>query len=99
MMKEVLRRRLTHQEWPWPDLIFIDGGIGQFNGAVRILEEKGLKILVVALAKGPTRKGEKLFSSKPVDIKINLIKEIRDEAHRFAISYHRYLRKRGLVAI
>jgi excinuclease ABC subunit C len=97
MMKEVLRRRLRHKEWPFPDLIFIDGGIGQYNGAQDIIRENGLNIPVIALAKGQDRKGEKLFSSTPLKMDINFIKAIRDEAHRFAISYHRKLRRRGLL--
>ncbi len=98
MMKEVLRRRLQHKEWTLPNLIFIDGGIGQYNGAQSVIRETGLHIPIVALAKGPDRKGEKIFSSIPIKIDVNFIKAIRDEAHRFAIWYHRQLRRKGLLA-
>jgi excinuclease ABC subunit C len=98
MMKEVLRRRLRHKEWPFPDLILIDGGLGQYNGAREVIKEVGVDIPVVALAKGPTRKGEKIFSSIPLKMDVNFLKAIRDEAHRFAIWYHRKLRKKGLFS-
>jgi excinuclease ABC subunit C len=97
MVKEIIRRRLWHKEWSYPNLILIDGGIGQYNGVREIIKEAGLQIPVAALAKGPTRKGEKLYSSIPIRMDINFIKAIRDEAHRFAIRYHRKLRKKNFL--
>ncbi len=97
MLKEVFERRFAHQEWRMPDLIVIDGGLGQKNVASLVLKKYNLNIPIVAIAKGPDRKGgEKLFFSAPREYvfpDIEFIKKMRDEAHRFAISYHRKLRR------
>ncbi|MCK5332331.1 GIY-YIG nuclease family protein [Candidatus Parcubacteria bacterium] len=95
MLKEVFERRFAHQDWQMPDLIIIDGGLGQKNIASLVLKRYNLDIPIVAIAKGPDRKGEKLFFSAPrgyVFPDVEFIKKMRDEAHRFAISYHRKLR-------
>ncbi|MFZ2970453.1 MAG: UvrB/UvrC motif-containing protein, partial [Minisyncoccia bacterium] len=96
MLKEVFRRRFAHNEWAKPDLVIIDGGQGQKNVAQVIFKEYKLDIPIVAIAKGQDRKGEKLFFSAPkgyIFPDVGFIKRMRDEAHRFAISYHRKLRK------
>ena len=104
MIKEVLSRRFEHPEWGLPDLILIDGGISQLN-AVRkskIQNLKSKKIPVIALAKKENKlyiEGQKkpiLLKSLPREI-FNLILQLRDEAHRFAISYHRKLREIDLL--
>jgi len=101
MIKEVLKRRLKHLEWGFPDLILIDGGIAQLNVALKVKNQISKiknKIKVISLAK----KENKLFiegQKKPILLKtlpreiFNLILQLRDEAHRFAISYHRKLRE------
>ncbi len=97
MLMEVLERRLNHYEWKMPELIIIDGGAGQFNAANKVLKIRHLDIPVISIAKGPTRKGETFFMTKNaafVDKKIILA--IRDESHRFAISYHRKLKRAGM---
>lgn len=97
MLTEVLERRLNHAEWPMPDLIIIDGGISQFNAVKKILTARNFNIPIISIAKGPTRKGEKLFMTKnaPIlDRKIILV--MRDESHRFAILYHRKLKRAGM---
>lgn len=102
MMKEVLKRRFTHEEWPKPDLIFVDGGKAQLNTAKEVVAEKGLKIPVIAFAKGL----QNVFASnlrKPVNLaklpeKVkNFIVKIKDEVHRFAITYHRKLRSKAFI--
>lgn len=96
MLREMLERRFAHVEWTLPDLLIIDGGLGQKNVAQTVLGEYDLRIPVIAIAKGPSRKEEKLFFSASRGFmfpETNFIKKIRDEAHRFAISYHRNLRK------
>ena len=97
MIKEVIRRRLAHPEWPYPDVFLIDGGRGQLNAA---LSQDTGKIKVVALAKRfnelyvPNRKNPIPLDTLGTDVK-NLLMYARDEAHRFAISYHRRLHRRG----
>ena len=104
-MKEVLTRRLSHlgeTKWEKPDLIIIDGGKGQLSSVMEIIEGLGVKgIDVVSLAK----KHEEVFlpkTSKPVILPRNssalfLFQRIRDEAHRFAITYHRQLRSKSMI--
>ena len=100
MIKEVISRRLKHPEWPLPDLILIDGGRGQVNAVKSVLAEHGLKIPVVGIAKGSERKrndfiyGGSSGSGKKITAAKKVLIQVRDEAHRFAINYHRKLRSR-----
>jgi len=100
MMEEVLKRRFNHPEWPLPDLLVVDGGKGQVSTASQVLESIGLNIPLVGLAKReetiitPDFKEVRL----PKDSKaLHLVMRIRDEAHRFAITYHRKLRSKFLI--
>ena len=98
-MKEVLTRRLSHlgdKGWDKPDLIIIDGGKGQLSSVMKVVEDMGITgIDFVSLAK----KQEEVFlpnQSKSILLPressaLFLIQRIRDEAHRFAITYHRNL--------
>jgi len=104
MLKECLIRRIRHQEWPYPDLILIDGGIGQLNAAIKIKDSR-LKIKdikVTALAKKENKlyiEGKRepmLLKNLPREI-FNLILQLRDEAHRFARAYHLKLRTKVLL--
>lgn len=104
-LEEVLRRRLNHAEWPYPDLFLIDGGKPQVNRAVSVLTGRGLDIPVIGIAKGPDRKkNEIVFGcelsavdcqhlAKWVYAHTRLLIAVRDEAHRFAITYQRTLRR------
>ncbi|MBI1888889.1 MAG: UvrB/UvrC motif-containing protein [Candidatus Spechtbacteria bacterium] len=109
MMREVIRRRLLHPEWAYPDIFLIDGGRGQLNAALQeftsppaplLTKERGERGEVVALAKRfnelyvSYQKNPIPLSSLPRDLK-NLLMYARDEAHRFAISYHRKLHRRA----
>ena len=96
MLREALTRRL-HNDWPLPALILIDGGEGQVNAAKRVLDENGLAIPVVGLAKGAERKNNRPVGQIPPGIKEELLIKVRDEAHRFAISYHKNLRGRNFL--
>ncbi len=104
MIKEVLLRRFKHPEWRWPNAILIDGGKAQFNAALKtkMKERKAKSIFVIALAKKENKlyiEGKKepiLLKTLPREI-FNLILQLRDEAHRFAISYHRKLRLKALL--
>ena len=97
MMNEVLDRRFGNDhDWPLPEVIVMDGGITQTNVAKMVLSKHGLQIPIVGIAKGSDRKGEKLFFSGPKGFifpDVELIKKVRDESHRFAIGYHRHLRR------
>ena len=113
MLQETISRRLNHPEWPYPDLMIIDGGKPQLSAALSVLGQSsnlakpsypqlGLaklqNIKVAAIAK----QHNELFlpgRPKPILLKTlsqpaqNLVLYIRDEAHRFAITYHRKLRR------
>lgn len=104
-MREVTTRRYGKPDAEMPDLIIIDGGKGQLSSALEIIRGAGhMDVPVVGLAK----RFEEVFtegSSEPIILPRNsqslyLIQRIRDEAHRFAITYHRSLRnKRNLVSV
>ena len=99
MMREVVRRRYSGDlagKLPFPDLILIDGGKGQLSAACEELAVLALTIPAMGLAKRFEHiflPGEKepivLLPTSPV---LHLVKHIRDEAHRFAVTYHRVLR-------
>lgn len=106
-MKEVVGRRysrLQKEEKPFPDLIIIDGGKGQLNAAVEALSELNIKdIDIIGLAK----KQEEVYkpgNPSPLLISrrseaLHVLQRTRDEAHRFAITFHRKLRaKRSLMS-
>lgn len=105
MIKETLNRRLAHRGWTAPDVILIDGGKAQLNAALlanRAYSTRGKRknIKIVALAK----REEELYlpSGKVIKLKENpqpllhLLQAVRNEAHRFAISYHKKLRSKDL---
>jgi excinuclease ABC subunit C len=105
MISEVVSRRFKHHEWGLPDFLLIDGGRGQINAATRKLLNLRLELPVVSIAKGPTRKGENLFFNPSFSMQLKnalinnkrVIKLLRDEAHRFAVSYHKILRRKGIL--
>jgi excinuclease ABC subunit C len=96
MLEEVLRRRFKRMPenggWPLPCLILIDGGLGQVNAARRVVGETGCVIPIVGIAKGPNRKKNEFVGSIPSGFSEKLLIRVRDEAHRFAIQYHRQVR-------
>ncbi|MEK7460933.1 MAG: UvrB/UvrC motif-containing protein, partial [Patescibacteria group bacterium] len=94
MMEEVLTRRFRHLEWPLPNLVVIDGGAEHLKIGQRVLKRAKLAIPIIGVAKGPERKKLDLYSSVanlPLTDPEFLarIRLARDEAHRFAIRYHR----------
>lgn len=93
MLKEVLLRRFQNP-WPHPKLILIDGGKPQVNAAREVLKNLGAKIPVVGIAKGPKRKNNEFHGPIPPFVAPRTLIRVRDEAHRFAIKYHRALRER-----
>lgn len=109
MMRQVIRRRYTRvlkENLPLPDLIIIDGGKGQMSAAIDVLEnELGLDIPLCGVVKDERHRTSQLLYGrppKPVDLARNsqefyLVQRIQDEVHRFAISFHRHLRGKGLI--
>ena len=105
-MAEIMERRYGNEtDWPMPDLIVIDGGKGQLNAALPLIRQVGVvDVPVISLAK----RIEEVFVEGQSDSiilshhtpELQLLQQIRDEAHRFAITYHRKLRgKRNLESI
>ena len=107
-LKEVLKRRLEKlksdekDKFPRPDLIIIDGGKGQLSSVKAVFDEEGCDIDLISLAK---REEEifTIFSNEPVvlshrDYCLKTLQRIRDEAHRFAITYHRQTHVRRNLA-
>ena len=116
-VQEVMLRRFgtAHSEpfdkaqdrWPLPDLVVIDGGLGQLAAAMEGLRQAGQTGLpIIGLAKAKGDKEERIFlpgRKNPVILKpsspaTHLLQRIRDEAHRFAVTYHRKLRGKAMVA-
>lgn len=111
-MKEVLTRRFTHDSGAdeqfdsfnrWPDLIMMDGGRGQVNIALEVLDELNINIPVCGMVKDDHHNTRGLYYDNvelPIDThseSFHLITRIQDEAHRFAIEFHRSLRAKGQV--
>ncbi|MBX6342081.1 MAG: excinuclease ABC subunit C, partial [Thermomicrobiaceae bacterium] len=109
MMQEVVRRRFRRakredvtEDWrQMPDLVIVDGGKGQLNAALEVLREIDVHVPIVGLAK----ENEELFlpgRSEPVILprdaqSLFLVQRIRDEAHRFAITFHRQRRQKASI--
>jgi len=116
MMREMLSRRFARaikedpdrEQGQWPDLVLIDGGQGQLNAALGVLEELGIDDLAVsAIAKGPDRDAGRErfftpdrapFSLPPQDPLLYYLQRLRDEAHRFAIGTHRAKRSKAIAS-
>lgn len=119
MMRDMLARRFQslakaasapdeHSSINRPDLLLIDGGLGQLNAVTQIMEDMGVSdIAVVAIAKGPDRNaGRETFfipGREPFQLPFNdpvlyFLQRLRDEAHRFAITSHRAKRSRAISA-
>jgi excinuclease ABC subunit C len=104
MMKEVLKRRyemILKRNLELPDLIIVDGGKGQLNAGISVLQELGLEIPIIGLAK----KFEEIYfpnQKEPINLPPNshllkLLQRVRDEAHRFAVRLHKKQRKKRMV--
>ena len=102
-LKEVLTRRIArmredYERFPTPDLVIIDGGKGQLSAVKEVFDRESFEVELISLAK----KEEEIFtvhSSEGIilqknDYCLRLLQRIRDEAHRFAITYHRSLRNK-----
>jgi excinuclease ABC subunit C len=118
MMREVLRRRFARlvadsprngdPDSPWPDLVILDGGLGQLNAAREILADLGIgDLCLVSIAKGADRDAgretfympdREAFRLPPRDPVLYFVQRLRDEAHRFAVGSHRTRRKRDITS-
>jgi len=104
MIREIVRRRyqrVIKENLPLPDLILIDGGRGHLSVAKDELDKLGIDVALASIAKD---RENIYFKSSPTPIKLkkdtaalNLIRRIRDEAHRFAIKYHHLLHKNKVI--
>ena len=115
MMREVFSRRFARalKEDPerargtWPDLVLIDGGLGQLNAVREVMAELGIDdVPLVAIAKGPDRNAGREhffmpdrapFQMEPRDPVLYFLQRLRDEAHRFAIGTHRAQRTKAIA--
>jgi excinuclease ABC subunit C len=107
MQEVVLRRYRDTEDLARPDLVLIDGGLGQLAAAMEGLKQAGQpSIAVIGLAKARGEKDERIFlpgRKNPIMLRANspathLVQRIRDEAHRFAVTFHRKLRSKALLA-
>jgi len=97
-LREVLERRLAHTEWVYPDLIVVDGSVAQINVAREILNKLKINIPVVSVVKDEHHKARAIMGDKVFGLKHK--KEIllaNNEAHRFAIAYHKNMRNRNFL--
>jgi excinuclease ABC subunit C len=97
-MQEVLSRRLKHAEWSHPDLVFIDGGYPQLRAVTSILSSAGIPYI------GLAKELETIILPDGREVNINdnthiikLLQRIRDESHRFAITYHTLLKRKNML--
>ncbi|HEX6958223.1 MAG TPA: excinuclease ABC subunit UvrC [Ferrovibrio sp.] len=115
MMKQVLSRRFQRllkedaegHDADWPDLLLIDGGRGQLNATLQVMQELGIDdVPVVGIAKGPDRNagreqfflpGREPFMLEPRHPVLFFLQRLRDEAHRFAIGTHRAKRSKDQI--
>ncbi|MEK7650080.1 MAG: GIY-YIG nuclease family protein [Patescibacteria group bacterium] len=97
---EVVGRRLRRDDWPRPDLIIIDGGKGQLSAVAKLAEKENIPIASIAKREEelyvPGRRAPFPLKTLPQPL-FNLITALRDEAHRFAISFHRRRQRRLVV--
>lgn len=107
MQEAVMRRYGATEDLARPDLILIDGGLGQLSAAIEGLKQVGQEqIPIIGLAKARGEKEERIFLPgrknpiilRPTSPATHLVQRIRDEAHRFAVTYHRNLRGKALLS-
>jgi excinuclease ABC subunit C len=107
-LKEILERRFKHLEWPLPNLIVADGGLAQLNTTIEVIKNLELNIAVVAVIKDERHKAKTILGIENLKSKINQSPSTKgvsgienqillanSEAHRFALKFHRKLRKIG----
>ena len=97
-LKEVLERRLAHTEWKYPNLIVMDGGVAQINVAGKVLKNFKLKIPIVSVLKDEKHKPKAIMGDEQSALKYKRdIMLSNNEAHRFAIAYHKNMRNKNFL--
>jgi len=100
MLKEVFKRRLSHKEWTYPEVMLIDGGKAQLNAAIEIKGNSPIKIISIAKGRQELfiegRESAIPLKELPQEVR-NLILQLDAEAHRFAITYHKKLRRENIL--
>lgn len=107
-LREVVERRLKHSEWPFPNLVILDGGIGQVNAVKDLLVEHNIAVIGRDKSGNHTRNAEvriiipqtdgyRTILLSPGSHIAKLIARIDDEAHRFAITYHTLLKRKQML--
>lgn len=112
MMEEMIRRRVARasrasrasRSWELPEIMVIDGGLPQVNRVQAVFDELGVKVPIIGIAKGFDRKHDRLVFDRTNEDLVRvatrgkeLFQKARDEAHRFAVKYHRVLRSKKLL--
>lgn len=103
MLAHVVDRRLDHPEWPLPQVILLDGGRGQLNQVKNVLAKRRVTPTLIGLTKKeetlilPFQNAWRNLSLSSDHPALNLVQAVRDEAHRFATSYHKLIRKKGFL--
>jgi len=99
-LREVLSRRFVHTEWRYPDLIVLDGGVGQIGVAQEVLNNLKLDIPCVSVVKDEHHKAKRIDGHETYKDKYKTqILLTNSEAHRFALSYHTQLRNKSFFGI
>ena len=107
-LREVLERRMKHDEWEMPNLIILDGGVGQISAVLDLCKEKNIPVIGRNKSGDHTRNAGVTIiiptDDKYDEIEINpeshvakLIARIDEESHRFAITYHRLLKRKNML--
>jgi excinuclease ABC subunit C len=97
-LEEILRRRFAHPEWPFPELVVVDGGEVHIALAVRVLEELGIGIPVLSVVKDDRHRPRAVLGPEALGERFK--KEVflaNHEAHRFAITFHRKRRRKSFL--
>ncbi len=110
-LREVLERRLKHEEWPFPNLVILDGGIGQVNAVKELLDAHNIPVIGrdksgdhtrnaavrIIVPTTPENPEPRALLLAPDSHVAKLIARIDDEAHRFAITYHSLLKRKNML--
>jgi excinuclease ABC subunit C len=97
-LTEVLERRFGHTEWPYPNLVVVDGSIAQINATQKTLKKVEVRVPIVSVVKDEHHKPKAIMGDEKFGLKYK--REIllaNSEAHRFAIAYHKKIRNKNFL--